>query len=142
MPHIILYNCLCWCDTFTLFMCDVFPHGLVLCSKLLVPPSPPSPPRFNQPRKLFAVSSDNFSLMSLLSTVKTNVQIIIPQPSPLLLEIVLFCICHVPLNTFSEALCRSVSFSLLFCVCPVPLNTFSEAFCRSVSFSFPFFGAN
>ena len=36
------------------------PHGLILCSELLVPPSPPSPPRFNQPRKLFAVSSDNF----------------------------------------------------------------------------------
>ena len=45
------------------------PRGLVLCSKLLVPPSPPSPPQFNPPRKLFAVSSDNFCLMSLLSTV-------------------------------------------------------------------------
>ena len=60
------------------------PHGLVLCSKLLVPPSPPSPPRFHKLCKLVAVSSDNFCPMSLLSTVKTNVPIIIPQPSPLL----------------------------------------------------------
>ena len=36
--------------------------------------------------------------------------------SPFLLEIRLFCFCDVPLNTFSEALCRSVSVFFTFLV--------------------------
>ena len=107
-------NCLCWCDTFTLFMCDVFlTVSFSVRSCWFLPLLHPRLGSISLVSSLLFLRTI-FCLMSLLSTVKTNVQIIIPQPSPLLLEIVLFCVCHVPLNTFSEAFCRSVTFSLLF----------------------------
>ena len=96
-------------------MCEV-PHGLVLCSKLLVPPSPPSPPRFYQPCKVavFFGQFFGFAQCPFSPQRKQMSQSLFHMRLPSFLEILFFCIRDVPVNIVSEALCRSVSLFFFF----------------------------